>query len=157
MFVVKIARICLSRALISPRGARFVRPRSGNGGKTMRRILRRSIVAALAMAAVGTVGAHPALSDGIPPPPAPQVQPPAPPPPPAYRPAPPVVQEYVYPPPVVYAYPPPPPVVTYTPPAQVVVVPRPYYWGGYRPAFRVGGPFIAHGYGRPWGPGFRHW
>jgi len=68
-----------------------------------------------------------------------------------------VVQEYVYPPPVVYAYPPPPPVVTYTPPAQVVVVPRPYYWGGYRPAFRVGGPFIAHGYGRPWGPGFRHW
>jgi hypothetical protein len=74
-----------------------------------------------------------------------------------------VVQEYVYPPPViVYAYPPPPPVITYAPPPPVVVVPRPYYWGGYRPAFRAGygGPFFARGYGRfdrPWGPAFRHW
>jgi hypothetical protein len=75
------------------------------------------------------------------------------------------VQQYVVPPPViVYAYPP-PPVITYAPPPpQVVVVPRPYYWGGYRPVFRTafayGGPYFAHGYGRfehPWGPGFRRW
>ena len=121
----------------------------------MRRILRRSIVTALGMVAVGIVGVHSAQADGIPPPP-PQVQPQVPPtPPPAYHPAPPVVQQYVYPPPaVVYTYPP-PPVVTYVPaPSQVVVVPRPYYWGAYR---RVGGPFIAHGYGRPWGGGFRRW
>src|SRR5690242_20072359 len=100
MLVGKIARICLSRALISPWGARLIRQRSGNGGKIMRRILRRSIVTALGAAAVGIVGAHCALADGIPAP-APQEQPPVPPPPPHYRPAPPVVQEYVYPPPPV--------------------------------------------------------
>jgi hypothetical protein len=133
----------------------LIRQGPETGDKTMRRILRRSIVTAVGAIAVGFLGAHSALADGIPAPP-PQVQPQVPPPPPAYRPAPPVVQEYVYPPPVVYAYP--PPVITYVPaPSPVVVVPRPYFWGGYRPALRVGGPFIAHGYGRPWGGGFRRW
>ena len=125
----------------------------------MQRISQRSIVTALGAVALGILGAGTALADGIPAPPSPQ---PAPPPPPVYRPAPPpVVQRYVVPPPVVvYDYPP-PPVVTYASP-EVVVVPRPYYWGGYRPVFRgpVAGPYFAHGYGRferPWGAGFRRW
>jgi hypothetical protein len=136
-----------------------------DGDETMQHILwhmsRRSIATALGAAALGILAAGTALADGIPAPP-PQ---PVPPPPPVYRPAPPpVVQRYVVPPPVVvYEYPP-PPVVTYVapPPAEVVVVPRPYYWGGYRPVFRgpVAGPYFAHGYGRferPWGAGFRRW
>jgi hypothetical protein len=120
-----------------------------DGDETMQHILwhmsRRSIATALGAAALGILAAGTALADGIPAPP-------------------PVVQRYVVPPPVVvYEYPP-PPVVTYVapPPAEVVVVPRPYYWGGYRPVFRgpVAGPYFAHGYGRferPWGAGFRRW
>jgi hypothetical protein len=126
----------------------------------MRHLLRRSIVTALGATALGILAMGSASADGIP---APQYPPP--PPPSVYQPAPPVVQQYVAPPPVVvYAYPPPPPpVIAYAPPpppAPVVVVPRPYYWGGYRPVYRTGpvvGPYFAHGYGRPWGGGFRHW
>jgi hypothetical protein len=110
-------------------------------------IAKRLTVASLAAIALASVRVGPSAAADIPA--APQAEIPQPPP--AYRPGPPVQQPYAYPP--AYAY---PPVYEYAPPP-VVVVPRPYYFGGiygpaYRPwGFRGYGPYIARGYGRPWG------
>lgn len=129
----------------------------------MRSIAERLIVVSLAATAVAIMQLGPSAAADIP---APQAQIPQSPP--DYRSGPPVQQPYAYPPPVAEAYPPPPtyayplppPVYEYAPPP-VVVVRRPYYFGGaygpvYRPwGFRGYGPYVARGYDRPWGRGYR--